>query len=167
MQRRVHIPPLKIVPSREIEKPKKPRADMTPEERATEIVDHLRDVIENRKEATEKPGGMSYKDWRKLARKEIAEALRDAALRAAVGEVMSARRIGNLMLRAGFMILAAVFSFAAFWYGVVLVGQEYGTQLGILAAVSALALSIGFLVVGVLVGNKDGDPKDQIDPDLR
>lgn len=167
MQRRVPVPPLKIVPEREAAKPKKPRADMSHEERAAEIVDHLRDVIENRKEVAEGAGGMSYRDWRKLAKKEIAEALRDTAIRAAVGEVMSTRRIGNLMLRAGFMILAAVASFAAFWYGVMLIGQEYGMQWGILAALSALALSIAFVVAGVLVGGRDGDPEDQIDPDLK
>lgn len=160
------MPPLKIAPSREAQGPKKRRSDMTHEERAAEIVDHLRDVIESRKEVSDKTGGgMSYRDWRKLAQQEIAEALRDTALRAAVGEVMSARRIGNLALRLGFMILAAIASFFAFWFGVVWIGQEYGAAWSTLATVTALLLAAAFIAGGLMVGSRDGDPKDQIDPD--
>ncbi|MFN3459923.1 MAG: hypothetical protein ACK4ZN_02830 [Oceanibaculum sp.] len=159
------MPPLKIAPAREAERPKKRRSDMSHDERAAEIVDHLRDAIESRKDGSEKPGGMSYRDWRKLAQQEIAEALRDTALRAAVGEVMSARRIGNLALRVSFMLLAAVASFFAFWFGVVWVGQEYGAAWSTLATITALLLAAAFIAGGLMVGSRDGDPKDQIDPD--
>ena len=160
------MPPLKIAPARETQGPKKRRADMTHDERAAEIVDHLRDAIESRKDGSEKAGGgMSYRDWRKLAQQEIAEALRDTALRAAVGEVMSARRIGNLALRLGFMILAAVASFFAFWFGVVWIGQEFGAAWSTLATITALLLAGAFIAGGLMVGSKDADPKDQIDPD--
>jgi hypothetical protein len=163
--RHVPMPPLKIAPAREAPRPKKPRADMSHDERAAEIIDHLRDAIESRKDGGEKAGGMSYRDWRKLAQQEIAEALRDTALRAAIGEVMSARHIGNLALRLGFMLLAAVASFFAFWFGVVWIGQEFGAAWSTLATVTALLLTGAFIAGGLMVGGKDGDPKDQIDPD--
>lgn len=159
------MPPLKIAPAREAERPKKRRSDMSHDERAAEIVDHLRDAIESRKDGSEKAGGMSYRDWRKLAQQEIAEALRDTALRAALGEVMSARRIGNLALRVSFMLLAAVASFFAFWFGVFWVGQEYGAAWSTLATITALLLAAAFIAGGLMVGSRDGDPKDQIDPD--
>ena len=66
------MPPLKIAPAREAERPKKRRSEMSHDERAAEIVDHLRDAIESRKDGNEKPGGMSYRDWRKLAQKVVA-----------------------------------------------------------------------------------------------
>ena len=84
------------------------------EERADEIVDALKDAILN-------PGrlgggtGMAYSDWAKVARKRITRAIREAEASASLRELMSAHRVGGLCLRIGFLLLASVLAFAAFW----------------------------------------------------
>ena len=59
----------------------------------------------------------------------------------------------------------AVASFFAFWFGVVWIGQEFGAAWSTLATITALLLTGAFIAGGLMVGSKDGDPKDQIDPD--
>ena len=124
-------------------------------ERAKEIVDHLEDLILN-PERLDGKTGTSYKSWAKTARKEIREAIQEAESSAAFRELISANRIGGLCMRIGFLLLATVSSFAAFWYGVLFIWQEYGAIWGIGATLSAVGLSIAFTTAGLLFG---GDRK--------
>ena len=59
-------------------------------------------------------------------------------------------------MRIGFLLLATVSSFAAFWYGILFIWQEYGAIWGIGATLSAVGLSIAFTTAGLLFG---GDGK--------
>ena len=124
-------------------------------ERAKEIVDHLEELILNPDRLDGKTG-TSYKSWAKTARKEIREAIQEAESSAAFRELMSANRIGGLCMRIGFLLLATVSSFAAFWYGILFIWQEYGAIWGIGATLSAVGLSIAFTTAGLLFG---GDHK--------
>ena len=124
-------------------------------ERAKEIVDHLEDLILN-PERLDGKTGTSYKSWAKTARKEIREAIQEAESSAAFRELISANRIGGLCMRIGFLLLATVSSFAAFWYGILFIWQEYGAIWGIGATLSAVGLSIAFTTAGLLFG---GDHK--------
>ena len=124
-------------------------------ERAKEIVDHLEELILNPDRLDGKTG-TSYKSWAKTARKEIREAIQEAESSAAFRELISANRIGGLCVRIGFLLLATVSSFAAFWYGILFIWQEYGAIWGIGATLSAVGLSIAFTTAGLLFG---GDHK--------
>jgi len=124
-------------------------------ERAKEIVDHLEELILNPDRLDGKTG-TSYKSWAKTARKEIREAIQEAESSAAFRELISANRIGGLCMRIGFLLLATVSSFAAFWYGILFIWQEYGAIWGIGATLSAVGLSIAFTTAGLLFG---GDRK--------
>ena len=122
-------------------------------ERAKEIVDHLEDLILN-PERLDGKTGTSYKSWAKTARKEIREAIQEAESSAAFRELISANRIGGLCMRIGFLLLATVSSFAAFWYGVLFIWQEYGAIWGMGATLSAVGLSIAFTTAGLLFGGE-------------
>ncbi|MEQ8813397.1 MAG: hypothetical protein RLO51_06870 [Thalassobaculum sp.] len=124
------------------------------EERADEIVEALKDAILN-------PGrldgstGMAYSDWSKEARKRIIRAVREAEASASMRELMSAHRIGGMCLRVGFMLLASLMSFTAFWYGIVHIWRAYGPAWGLGATLSALGLSFAFVVSGLLMSSSD------------
>ena len=120
-------------------------------ERAKEIVDHLEELILNPDRLDGKTG-TSYKSWAKTARKEIRKAIQEAESSAAFRELISANRIGGLCMRIGFLLLATVSSFAAFWYGILFIWQEYGAIWGIGATLSAVGLSIAFTTAGLLFG---------------
>lgn len=126
------------------------------QERADEIVETLKDAILN-------PGrldgstGMAYSDWSKVARKHITRAIREAEASASLRELMSAHRIGGLCLRIGFMLLAAVMAFSAFWYGIIHIWRTYGPAWGVGAALSAVGLSFAFVVAGLLMSGNDID----------
>jgi hypothetical protein len=62
---------------------------------------------------------------------------------------MSGRRIGGIFMRLGFMLLAAAASFYAFWFGVVFIGQTYGVIWSIIATLTALGLTVGFIISGL------------------
>ncbi len=124
------------------------------EERADEIVEALKDAILN-------PGrvgggtGMAYSDWAKVAHKRITRAIREAEASASLRELMSAHRIGGLCLRVGFLLLASVMAFTAFWYGVVDIWRSHGPVWGIGATLSAIGLSLAFVVSGLLMSSSD------------
>lgn len=124
------------------------------EERADEIVAALKDAILN-------PGrldggtGMAYSDWAKVARKRITRAIREAEASVAMRELMSANRIGGLCLRVGFLLLASVLSFAAFWYGAIHIWRTYGPAWGVGAILSSVGLSFAFVVAGLLLSGSD------------
>ena len=128
----------------------------TADERAQEIVDHLKDMILNPERGDGKTG-MNYRDWSKVARKEITKAVREAETGAAFREFMSANRLGGLAMRMGFLLLAAVCSFAAFWYGILFIWREYGPIWGLGATLSAFGLSIAFTAAGLLYGGERRD----------
>ncbi len=128
----------------------------TAEERAQEIVDHLKDMILNPERGDGKTG-MNYRDWAKTARKEITKAVREAETSAAFREFMSANRLGGLAVRMGFLLLAAVCSFGAFWYGILFIWREYGPYWGMGATLSAFGLSIAFTAAGLLYGGERRD----------
>lgn len=125
----------------------------TAEERSQEIVDHLKDMILN-PDRGDGMTGMNYRDWSKVARKEITQAVREAETSAAFREFMSANRLGGLSMRIGFLLLAAVSSFAAFWYGILFIWREYGPIWGLSATLSAFGLSIAFTAAGLLYGGE-------------
>lgn len=124
------------------------------EERAEEIVQALKDAILN-------PGrlgggtGMAYSDWAKVAHKRITRAIREAEASASMRELMSANRVGGLCLRVGFLLLASVMSFVAFWYGAIHIWQTYGPAWGVGAILSSIGLSFAFVVAGLLMSSSD------------
>ena len=124
--------------------------------RAKEIVSHLEELILN-PERLDGKTGISYRSWAKTARKEIKEAIQEAESSAAFRELISANRIGGLCLRIGFLILATVSSFAAFWYGILFIWQKYGAIWGTGATLSALGLSVAFITAGLLFGSERRD----------
>ncbi|WP_323794910.1 hypothetical protein [Nisaea sp.] len=124
------------------------------EERAKEIVDDLKEVILN-PGRTDGKTGMRVGDWTKRARKDITKAIRDAETSAAFRELMSANRIGGLCVRIGFLLMAAVASFFSFWYGIVFIGREYGPLWGFGATMSALGLSLAFVIAGLVYGSEN------------
>jgi hypothetical protein len=126
------------------------------QERAREIVSHLEELILN-PERLDGKTGISYRSWAKTARKEIKEAIQEAESSAAFQELISANRIGGLCLRIGFLILATVSSFAAFWYGILFIWQEHGAIWGTGATLSAVGLSIAFITAGLLFGSERQD----------
>ena len=128
----------------------------TADERAQEIVDQLKDMVLNPERGDGKTG-MNYRDWSKVARKEITKAVREAETSAAFREFMSANRLGGLAIRMGFLLLAAVCSFAAFWYGILFIWREYGPIWGLGATLSAFGLSIAFTAAGLLYGGERRD----------
>lgn len=123
----------------------------TPTARANEIVGQLQDAILNPGRA-DGSTGVNYGDWQQLARKKIIQAIREAEASVAFREQMSSRRVGGICVRIGFMLLAAVASFAAFWYGVVDIWSRMGPTWGVTAAMTALALAFGFIVAGLYYG---------------
>jgi len=123
------------------------------EDRANEIVEDLKEVILNPGRSDGKTG-MYVGDWTRLARKDITRAIRDAETSAAFRELMSANRIGGLCLRVGFLLLASVASFFAFWWGIVFIGSEYGALWGFGATMSALGLSLAFVIAGLVYGHE-------------
>jgi hypothetical protein len=126
-------------------------------ERSKEIVNHLEELILN-PERLDGKTGTSYRSWAKTARKEIREAIQEAESSAAFRELISANRIGGLCMRVGFLLLATVSSFAAFWYGILFIWQEHGAIWGIGATLSAVGLSVAFTTAGLLFG---GDQRDE------
>lgn len=124
------------------------------EERADEIVEALKEAILN-------PGrldgstGMAYSDWSKVARKRITRAIREAEASASMRELMSAHRVGGLCLRVGFLLLASVLSFTAFWYGAIHIWKTYGPAWGVGAILSSVGLSFAFVVAGLLMSSSD------------
>jgi hypothetical protein len=117
-----------------------------PEKRATEIVEALEREIQ---EYNEGEGGMPLRKWQARAREEIAAAIREIQLMTTLRETMRMDRWGKVVMRIAFMLLAASFSFLAFWMGVVYIGQAYGFGWGAAAAGSAALLSIMFVIVGL------------------
>ena len=126
-------------------------------ERSKEIVNHLEELILN-PERLDGKTGTSYRSWAKTARKEIREAIQEAESSAAFRELISAHRIGGLCMRVGFLLLATVSSFAAFWYGILFIWQEHGAIWGVGATLSAVGLSVAFTTAGLLFG---GDQRDE------
>jgi hypothetical protein len=126
-------------------------------ERSKEIVNHLEELILN-PERLDGKTGTSYRSWAKAARKEIREAIQEAESSAAFRELISANRIGGLCMRVGFLLLATVSSFAAFWYGILFIWQEHGAIWGVGATLSAVGLSVAFTTAGLLFG---GDQRDE------
>jgi hypothetical protein len=126
-------------------------------ERSKEIVNHLEELILN-PERLDGKTGTSYRSWAKTARKEIREAIQEAESSAAFRELISANRIGGLCMRVGFLLLATVSSFAAFWYGILFIWQEHGAIWGVGATLSAVGLSVAFTTAGLLFG---GDQRDE------
>ncbi len=133
------------------------RKKKSPEEQAKEIVDRLREAIENPDKEKLEIGqtGMYLSDWQKMAREEIAAAIRQTQMTTSIKESMKASRIAKQMVRAGFMILSSTFAFLSFWGGVVFVGAQYGWTWGALAAVSAAGLAVTFIVLGVTLKDQD------------
>ncbi len=129
----------------------------TPEDQAKEIVDRLREAIENPDKDKLEIGqtGMYLSDWQKMARDEIASAIRKTQMTTSIKESMKATRIAKQMVRAGFMILSSTFAFLSFWGGVVFVGQSYGWTWGMLAGLSAAGLAVTFLVLGMTLKDPD------------
>jgi hypothetical protein len=126
-------------------------------ERSKEIVNNLEELILN-PERLDGKTGTSYRSWAKTARKEIREAIQEAESSAAFRELISANRIGGLCMRVGFLLLATVSSFAAFWYGILFIWQEHGAIWGVGATLSAVGLSVAFTTAGLLFG---GDQRDE------
>lgn len=126
----------------------------SPTDRADGIVADLKDAILN-------PGrldgstGMAYGDWQKIARRKITRAIAEAEASALFRELMSANRIGGLCMRVGFLLLAALASFAGFWFGTVFIWDTYGPSWGVGAAASAFGLSLAFVVAGIMLSGKD------------
>ncbi len=133
------------------------RKKKSPEEQAKEIVDRLREAIENPDKEKLEIGqtGMYLSDWQKMAREEIASAIRHTQMTTSIKESMKASRIAKQMVRAGFMILSSTFAFLSFWGGVVFVGAQYGWTWGTLAALSAAGLAVTFIVLGVTLKDQD------------
>lgn len=125
--------------------------------RAKEIVDDLKEIILN-PGRTDGKTGMRVGDWTKVARRDITKAIRDAETSAAFRELVSASRIGGLCVRIGFLLMAAVASFFSFWYGIVFIGREYGPLWGFGATMSALGLSLAFVIAGLVYG---GDNREK------
>jgi hypothetical protein len=119
-----------------------------PDERATEIVSLLHNAITNpgRLDGTT---GTNYGDWVRLAHIEIRRAIREAEASVGFREQMSGRRIGSILVRLGFMLLAAAASFYAFWFGVVFIGQTYGVIWSVIATLTALGLTVAFIIAGL------------------
>ncbi|HEY9568795.1 MAG TPA: hypothetical protein VIR38_11945, partial [Thalassobaculum sp.] len=99
----------------------------------------------------------AYSDWSKVARKRITRAIKEAEASASMRELMSARRVGGLCLRVGFLLLASVLSFAAFWYGAVHIWRTYGAAWGMGAILSSVGLAFAFVVAGLLMSGSDID----------
>lgn len=124
------------------------------QDRADEIIVELKEAILN-PGRVDGSSGMMVGDWSKLAHKKIIKAIRDAEMSATMRELMSAKRIGGLCLRVGFLLLASVAAFAAFWFGVVFVWDTYGPVYGIGAVASAIGLSLGFVIAGIMMSGED------------
>ena len=133
------------------------RTKKSPEDQAKEIVERLREAIENPDKEKLEIGqtGMYLSDWQKMARDEIASAIRKTQMTTSLKESMKASRIAKQMVRAGFMILSSTFAFLSFWGGVVFVGQTYGWTWGMLAGLSAAGLAVTFMVLGVTLKDPD------------
>jgi len=133
----------------------KKRRKKTPEDQAKEIVDRLREAIENPEKNADGKSGMYLSDWQKMARDEIAAAIRHTQMTTSIKEAMKASRIAKLIVRAAFMLLSATFAFLSFWGGIVFVGQAHGMLWGGLAGVSAAGLAIVFMVFGLTLKDHD------------
>ncbi len=120
------------------------------EQRATDLVEELAKAIESHDNG-DGTTGMPLKKWQRFARDEIAKVVRDVELTTTMRDALDARRFGGKMLRVGFMLLAAVFSFAAFWGGIVMVGQAFGFAWGLVCAISATVLATVFVFVGLFI----------------
>jgi len=126
----------------------------SPEEQAKEIVERLRDAIENPDREGGKTG-MYLSDWQKMARDEIASAIRETQMKTALKESMQASRLAKQMVRGGFLLLSATFAFLAFWGGIVLIGQAHGWIWGGLAGLSAAGLAVCFMLLGFTLKDQD------------
>jgi hypothetical protein len=120
------------------------------EQRATDLVDELANAIENHDNG-DGTTGMPLKKWQRFARDEIAKVIRDVELTTTLEDALNARRFGGKMLRIGFMLLAASFSFVAFWGGIVMIGQAHGFAWGLVCAISATVLATVFVFVGLFI----------------
>lgn len=118
----------------------------SPEKRASEIVEALEREIE---EYNEGEGGMPLRKWQARAREEITAAIRETQLVTSLRETIRLDRLGKAVMRIAFMLLAAAFSFLAFWMGVVYIGQAYGFGWGAASAGSAAVLAVLFVIVGL------------------
>jgi len=135
----------------------KTKRKKTPEDQAREIVDRLREAIENPDKEKLEIGqtGMYLSDWQKMARDEIASAIRQTQMTTSIKESMKASRIAKQMVRAGFMILSSTFAFLSFWGGIVFVGQSFGWVWGALAGLSAAGLAVTFMILGMTLKDQD------------
>ena len=130
-------------------------------ERAKEIVSHLEEMILN-PERLDGKTGTDYRSWAKAARKEISEAIQEAETGAAFRELISANRIGGLCVKIGFLLLATVASFAAFWYGILFIWTEHGPIWGFGATLSAVGLSVAFTTAGLVLGTDRREQAEKI-----
>jgi hypothetical protein len=133
----------------------KKRRKKTPEDQAKEIVDRLREAMENPEKLEVGQTGMYLSDWQKMARDEIASVIRQTQMTTALKESMKASRIAKLIIRAAFMLLSSTFAFLSFWGGIVFVGQAHGMLWGGLAGLSAAGLAIAFMVFGLTLKDHD------------
>ena len=129
----------------------------SPEDQAKEIVDRLREAIENPDKQKLELGqtGMYLSDWQKMARDEIASAIRETQMKTSIKETMKASRLAKMVVRIGFMILSSIFAFLSFWGGIVFVGQAYGWVWGGLAGASAAGLAVTFILLAVTLKDQD------------
>ncbi|MBI1774790.1 MAG: hypothetical protein HYR63_05525 [Proteobacteria bacterium] len=132
----------------------------TAEERANEIVAELREAIENPEpedvfERLEGVSGMRLSDWQKLARKEIAAAIREAEVKTSMRELVKTSRLLRIMGRIAFLLMSTALAFAAFWIGIANVGYNFGWIWGGVAALSASGLAVAFMLVGMSYGNDE------------
>lgn len=127
----------------------------SPEEWAKEIVERLREAMENPEKRDPGQTGMYLSDWQKMARDEIASAIRETQMKTSIKESMKASRLAKLMVRVGFMILSSIFAFLSFWGGIVFVGQAYGWVWGGLAGASAAGLAVTFVLLAVTLKDQD------------
>ena len=51
--------------------------------------------------------------------------------------------------------MTSVASFFSFWYGIVFIGREYGPLWGFGATMSALGLSLAFVIAGLVYGSEN------------
>ena len=130
-------------------------------ERAKEIVSNLEEMILN-PERLDGKTGTDYRSWAKAARKEISEAIQEAETGAAFRELISANRIGGLCVKIGFLLLATVASFAAFWYGILFIWTEHGPIWGFGATLSAVGLSVAFTTAGLVLGTDRREQAEKI-----
>ncbi|MCR9255138.1 MAG: hypothetical protein NXI16_03490 [Alphaproteobacteria bacterium] len=149
-----------------LERRRKKRRKMSPDRQAADIIDLLEEAIENNKDPLGK--GMRMSNWRRMAKQEIALSIRNVQTDIRREEKQSGEKTGRQLIRGGFMLMAACASFFAFWGGIALVGKEFGLEMGLAAAVTALVLSMAFVWLGLTVdhlGLEPGSRGSVVDPE--